>query len=91
MHPKRSRRRPRRRGDPRVCAICGQLVTSDFVFDVHEDGRVLVHPDCFAYEHSGSAPGSTVPDRKLPPGKRPVHTCGNPYCLNPAHLAPPEA
>ena len=99
MRKKNSRRRGTPHANPKpACAICGQLVSSNFGFDVHDDGRMIVHPDCFMYEHSGELTRDRqktdptveyVPSRVLPPGKRPLHTCGDPTCVNPRHLADP--
>jgi len=68
----------RRRALPSTCALCGGPLdyASGFVFPV-APGEV-VHPSCFAYQ-----------DRvgPVPFGRRIVQTCGEPTCVNPAHLA----
>jgi hypothetical protein len=63
------------------CAICGLEVSPDFSFDLTP--TQLVHPDCFAFTHSAEV---GIPSRTLPPGTRPIHTCGDEHCMNPEHM-----
>lgn len=63
------------------CAICGHSVSPDFAFDVTP--TEWAHPDCFAYTHSEAI---GIPSRTLPKGTRPIHTCGDDFCVRPDHM-----
>lgn len=76
-------RTPAHQADPE-CAICGYPAPPDFQFD--PTPGVIVHPDCYAYTHSGALTNGKLPSRTMARGQRLRNTCGDLRCVNPEHL-----
>lgn len=75
MHPNRSMRFAYQTA---VCDLCRCAIDfeSGFFFEVEDGTGAIVHPDCMAYfltHHKRPTRGVT-------------HTCGDPLCVNPAHI-----